>query len=121
MKSLYEQMGGTYRREGDYLIPYVTSPDTFEIGTWGRRRLDYLKTNRRPIYTGLQLSGKLNAHLEEVDCEATEMIDRLIRQMAEREGITEDLKANDQMAWIGAMNNIRNRAEEIIYRELIHN
>ena len=120
MKSLYEQMGGAYRREGDYLIPNVTAPDSPEIGVWGRKRLNFLKEHRHPIYTGLQLSGKLNAHLEAVDREAAELLDRLIRQMSAREGITEELKIRDQMAWIGAMNNIRSRAEEIVTREFIY-
>ena len=120
MKSLYEQMGGAYCREGDYLIPDVVAPESPQIGVWGKRRADYLRNNRHPIYTGLQLSGKLNAHLEAVDREAAELLDRLIRQMAAREGVTEEFKIRDQMAWIGAMNNIRSRAEEIVARELIY-
>ena len=84
------------------------------------RRADYLRRNRRPIYTGLQLAGKLNAHLEEVDRQANEAMELLIRQMAEREGITEQLKAAAQLAWIGAMNNIRQRAEEIVFQEVIY-
>ena len=119
MKSLYEQMGGAYRREGDYLLPDLDAPDSPHIGIWGRKRLNFLKEHRHPIYTGLQLSGKLNAHLEAVDREAAELLDRLIRQMAAREGVTEELKIRDQMAWIGAMNSIRQRVEEIVWQELI--
>ena len=109
----------TYHEENGYLIPDVTAPVGPEIGIWGRRRADYLRKNRRPIYTALQLGGKLNTHLEEVDRQAQEMFDLLISQMVEQEGVTEELKARDQMAWIGSMNNIRQRAEEIVYRELI--
>ena len=83
------------------------------------RRADYLRRNRRPIYTGLQLAGKLNAHLEEVDRQASEMMDLLIRQMAKREGVTEQLRVVDQMAWIGAMNSIRARSKEMVSQELI--
>ena len=104
----------TYHEENGYLIPDVTVPVAPEIGIWGKRRADYLKRNRRPIYTALQLGGKLNAHLEEVDRQAQEMFGLLISQMADREGITEELKARDQMAWIRAMNSIRQRAEEIV-------
>lgn len=121
MKSLYEQMDGTYHREGDYLIPDLIAPDSPQIGTWGRRRLNYLKEHKNPIYTGLLLSGKLNAHLEEADRQANDMLETLICQMAAKEGITEELKARDQMAWVQAMNNIRNRAEEIVYQEYIYN
>ncbi len=110
----------TYHEENGYLIPNVATPESPQIGVWGTRRKEYLRQHRRPIYTALQLAGKLNAHLEEVDRQAQEMCDLLIRQMAEREGFTEGLKANDQMAWIGAMNSIRQRAEEIVYQELIY-
>ena len=121
MKSLYEQFGGTYHQEGDYLIPDLVPPPSPHIGIWGERRRQYLLKNREPIYTGLVLSGKLNAHLEEVNCRAEEMLLQLVDQMAHAEGITEQLKANDQMAWVGAMNNIRARAEEMMYAELIYN
>ena len=109
----------TYHEENGYLIPDVAAPPATKIGVWGTQRKEYLRQHRRPVYTGLQLAGKLNAHLEEVDRQAQEMFDLLISQMADREGITEQLKARDQMAWIGAMNNIRQRAEEIVWQELI--
>ena len=109
----------TYHREGDYLIPDLVAPESPNIGIWGQRRKDYLKKHKDGIYTGLLLSGELNAHLEEADRTASEMVDRLITEMAKREGITEALKASDQMAWVAAMNNIRNRAEEIVKSEVV--
>ena len=121
MKSLYKQLGGTYHREGDYLIPDLVPPPAMRIGIWGERRRQYLLKNREPIYTAMLLSGKLNAHLEEVDSQAEEMLSRLVDQMARAEGITEQLKATDQMAWVGAINNIRARAEEVVHEELIYN
>lgn len=121
MKSLYEQLGGTYHREGDYLAPDLTPPPSLNIGIWGLRRKNYLLKNREPIYTAMLLSGKLNAHLEEVNRQAEEMFFQLVDQMARAESITEQLKDTDQMAWVGAMNNIRARAEEAVYAELIYN
>ena len=119
MKSLYEQLGGTYHQEGDYLIPDLVPPPSPHIGIWGVRRRHYLLKNKEPIYTAMILSGKLNAHLEEVDRQAEEMLFRMVDQMARAEGVTEQLKATDQMAWVGAMSNIRARAEEVVYAELI--
>ena len=121
MKTIYEQHGGTYHREGDYLIPDLVPPPFPHIGIWGERRRQYLLKNREPIYTAMRLSGKLNAHLEEVDRQAEEMLFQLVDQIARAEGVTEQLKAADQMAWVGAMNNIRERAEEVVYAELIYN
>ena len=109
----------TYRQENGYLLANVTVPKEPKVGIWGMRCREYLRNHKRPIYTGLQLSGKLNAYLEEVDRQAGEMMDTLVSQMVQREGVTETLKARDQMAWIGAMNNIRARAEEVVRRELI--
>lgn len=120
MKSLFEELGGTYYREGDYLIPDLIAPEAPQIGIWGRRRRDYLLKNREPIYTGLLLSGNLNAHLEEIDQSASEMYELLIKQMAERDGVTEELKAQNQMQWVQRMNNIQYRAMEIINHELIY-
>ena len=119
MKSLYEELGGTYHQKGDYLIPDLAAPTSPHIGIWGLRRKNYLLKNREPIYTAMLLSGKLNAHLEEVDHKAEEMLFRLVDQIARAEGVTEQLKATDQMAWVGAMNNIRERAEEVVYAKLI--
>ena len=110
----------TYHREGDYLIPDLVAPESPNIGIWGQRRRNYLKTHRSGIYTGMLLGGELNAHLEEADRTASEMVDGLIADMAKREGVTEVLKASDQMAWVAAMNSIRNRAEEIVLRKVVY-
>lgn len=121
MNSFYEELGGTYHQEGDYLIPDLAAPPSPHIGIWGLRRKNYLLKNREPIYNAMLLSGKLNAHLEDVDRQAEEMLFRLVDQMAHAEGVTEQIKATDQMAWVGAMNNIRARVEEVVYAELIYN
>ncbi len=120
-KSLFEQMGGTYRQVGDYLLPNLAVPEEAEqpIGVWGQRRRRYLKKYREPIYMGMLLSGKLNAHLAEIDRSANEMMERLVTELAKRQGVTEQLKADDMMKWVGLMNNIRNQAEEVIWNELI--
>lgn len=121
MKSLYEQLGGTYHRESDYLIPDLVPSPSPRIGIWGEHRRQYLLKNRKPIYTAMLLSDKLNTHLEEVDRQAEEMLFQLVDQMARAEGVTEQIKVTDQMAWVGAMNSIRARAEEVVYAELIYN
>ena len=90
----------TYHSEGDYLLPNVVPPKDPQIGVWGLRRKNYLLKSKKPLYTGMLLSGKLNAHLEEVDRTAGEMLDQLMEEMAKREGVTEALKASDQMAWV---------------------
>lgn len=110
----------TYHTEGDYLLPDVIPLQNPQIGVWGLRRKNYLLKNKKSLYTGMLLRGKLNAHLEEVDRTASEMLDRLIADMAKREGVTEALKAADQMAWVASMNGIRNRAEEIVLREVVY-
>ena len=104
----------TYHWEGDYLIPDLVAPESPMIGIWGERRRRFLRTHRKPLYDGMMMEGRLNAHLLEVDRNAEEMLDRLIVQMAEREGITEARKASDQMAWVQRMNNIRSCVEEIV-------
>ena len=109
----------TYHREGDYLIPDLLPPEAPRIGVWGMRRQNYLLKNKNPIHTGLLLSGKLNAHLEEIDRSASEMYDLLMKQYAEQEGITEQLKAENQMKWVQRLNSIRERVEEIVLSELI--
>ena len=116
----YERMGGTYRQECGYLIPDVVPPETPKIGIWGMRRKRFLKTYKDPIYTGMLLSGTLNAHLEEIDKHAGEILDSIIKQLSDREGITEQLKAMDQLAWVRNMNAIQSQAEEIIYQEWIY-
>ena len=110
----------TYHQEGDYLIPNLIPPKEPRIGVWGRRRKRYLQQYRDPIYTGLLLSGKLKDHLEEIDRAAEEMVDRMVAEMARREGITETLKAEDQMEWVRRMNGIRNAVEEIVLAEVIY-
>ena len=111
----------TYHWEGDYLIPDLIPPESPYIGIWGERRRRFLRTVKRPLYTGMLFSGALNAHLEEIDQTAEEMLDRLTTQMVKREGVTERLKAEDQTAWIQRMNNIRHRAEETVQNDLIEN
>ncbi len=122
MASLFEEMGGTYRQEGDYLIPNLALPeeDTPRFGKYGRQRLSYLREHKKAYYTGLLLDGKLMAHLNEIDEAATSRMELLTKQMAASQGITEALKAQDQMAWVGAMNNIRSAAVDIVLNELIY-
>ncbi len=119
-KSLFERMGGTYRHEGDYLLPNLTVPESTPVGIWGQRRKWYLFEHRNPLYTALLFSGKLYAHLADINHQAQEMFSQLIEQMATREEITEQLKEENQTGWVGKMNNIRNRAEEIIFNEYIY-
>lgn len=119
-KSTFEQMGGTYRQEGDYLLPNLTVPESTPVGIWGQRRKRYLREHRGPLYTALLLGGKLDAHVIKIDQQAQEMLSRLIEQMAGRDGITEQLKENNQMEWVGRMNNIRDRVTELINTELIY-
>lgn len=119
MKSTFEQMGGTYRKEGDYYIPNLIIPESPVLGIWGQRRRRFLKEHRNPIYTGMMLAGTLSDHLTKTDHSAEELFTRLCRQMAEAEQINEELKASNQMVWVGRMNNIRSRATEIVNKELI--
>ena len=109
----------TYHCEGDYLIPDLLPPHSPNIGVWGQRRKRYLQQYHDGIYTGLLLSGKLNAHLEEIDRSANEMFDLLVKQYAAQEGVTEQLKAENQMEWVLRMNGLRQMAEEVIYQDLI--
>ena len=121
MKSLFEKMGGTYRQEGDYLIPNLALPNdgNYEIGKYGRMRLDYLKEHRKILYTNYLMEGTLSKHLSEIDQACNERMEILVPDMAKREGVTEALKASNQMEWVRRMNNIRNRAEEITLREVV--
>lgn len=121
MKSLFEQLGSTYREENGYLIPNLTLPDEeqVEIGLWGQRHLRYIKQHHKARYVNLLTSGKLNEHLADIDNQAEDMFFRLVKQMADREGVTEQLKKDNQMEWVARMNNIRNRATEIINTDLI--
>ena len=110
----------TYHWEGEYLIPDLIAPETPHIGIWGERRRQHLRNHQRPIYDAMLMSGTLNAQLEEVDRAAEEMMDRLMTQIAEREGITEELKAEDQMEWLRRMNSIRNRAKDTLLSEFVY-
>ena len=110
----------TYHREGDYLIPNLVPPPSPKIGIWGMRHRDFLRKYHDGIYTGMLLSGKLNAHLEEIDRSANEMFDLLIKQYAEYEGVSERLKARNQMQWTRQMNSVRDRAIEIVNHDLIY-
>ena len=120
-KSLFEQMGGTYMQQGDYMLPNLILPAEEErpIGIWGKRHVRYLKQYHKVRYFNLLTSGELNCYLTDIDEQAEDMFFRLVKQMAEREGVTEQLKAQNQMEWVGRMNNIRNIAAEIINHELI--
>ena len=119
MKTTFEALGGIYRQEGDYLLPNLEAPESPQIGIWGERRRRYLREHEKAAYTAMLLSGELNAHLEEVDRSASEMFDCLLVQIAAQEGVTEQLKASNQMEWVLQMNNIRNHADEIIRSTLI--
>ena len=123
-KYIYDESNGLwYELQGDYYIPCLTLPTEKEhkpIGLCGQRHKRYLQKHKREVYTTLLVNGKLNSYLADIDEQATTMMFRLIEQMADKEGITEQLKAADQMAWVGAMNNIRNRATEIVNAELIY-
>ena len=122
MKSLFEAMGGTYRQCGDYLIPEIALPntETTHIGKYGRVRHRYLKEHRGVLYNAMILDRTLWNHLSEIDETCQERMDVLILGMKENQGITEELKARDPMAWVGAMNNIRSAAEEILFAEVIY-
>ena len=121
MKSLFEELGGTYRQVGDYLIPDIELPErNYEIGKYGRMRHRYLKEHRKAQYATMVLDGTLYDHLEEVDRICNERMETMVAAMKKQQGITEELKARDQLAWVGAMNNIRNAAEEVIFAEVIY-
>ena len=118
MNTIFEKLGGTYHDENDYLIPNLIPPETPQIGAWGRRYLHHLKTAKRVLYTQLLFSGKLSAHLEEINRHAETMMDQLMTQMAAQEDVTEQLKAENQMEWVQRMNSIRSRAEEAVWADL---
>ena len=119
MQTSFERLGITYRQEGDYLLPNIEVPESPQIGIWGQRRLQYLRTHKRVLYTTMLMGGTLKDHLEEVDQSAEEMFAQLTMQLKAQEGVTEQLKAANQMEWVQRMNSIRNRVSEIVYKELI--
>ena len=121
MKSIFEQSGGVYTMQGDYRFPNLTLPAEEErpISVWGQRRLSYLKHYRKVLYYSLLTSGKLHSHLADIEEEAQSLFSRLVKEYAEKEEVTEQLKATDQMAWVRKMNNIRERATEIVNAEVV--
>ena len=120
-KSLFEQMGGTYTQQGDYVLPNLILPaENQPIGIWGQRHARYLKQHRKILYYNLLTSRKLDSYLADIDKQAEDMFFRLVNEMAKQQGVTEQLKASNQMAWVGKMNAIRKSAMEIINTELIY-
>ena len=116
-KTIFEEMGGTYSQVGDYILPDLKLPAEEKqqsIGVWGQRHKRYLKQNHKVLYMNLLTSGKLNSYLEDIDDQTENIFSRLVKQLAEKEGVTEKLKAENQMEWVGRMNNICNRATEIV-------
>ena len=120
MKSIFEQIGGTYTMQGDCRLPNLTLPaEERHIGVWGQRRLRYLKQHHKVLYYNLLTSGKLHSHLADVEKEAQSLFSRLVKEYAEKEGVTEQLKSIDQMAWVRRMNNICERATEVVNSEVV--
>ena len=121
MKTLFEQYGGTYTMQGDYRLPNLTveEADTRPIGVWGQRRLHYLKHHCKVLYYNLLTSGKLHSHLADIEEQAQDLFSRLVKQYAEKEGITEQLKAIDQIKWVQKMDNIRERVIETVYSDVV--
>lgn len=123
MESIFEQSGGIYTLQGDYRLPNLTLPAEEErpIGVWGQRRLNYLKHHRKVLYYNLLTSSKLHSHLADIEEQAQDLFFRLVKEYAKKEGITEQLKATDQMKWVHRMNTVRGEAIEIILKELVCN
>ena len=122
MKTLYEQLGVTYRKENGHLVPELKLPEqtNYQIGKYGQFYLDYIKNHRRGRYTTLLTEGTLNIQLHEIDLEANEMLDTIIPRLAAERGIDENLKARDILRWVSEMNNIKVCAEEIVFKEVIY-
>ena len=110
----------TYTKQGDYLLPNLEVPETPKVGKFGMLRRSFLRNHRKALYTGMMLTDKLNAHLEQVDMEANRMLEKLVSQMAQEQGVTEELKAENQLTWVTMMNNLRSAAEEVVLKELIY-
>jgi hypothetical protein len=121
-KTIFEEMGGTYVRQGDYYLPCLSLPEEEQkpVGVWGQRHLRYIKEYKRVFYTSLMTSCKLNSYLADIDEQAENMFFQLVKQLAEKENVTEKLKAENQMLWVQKMNSIRNRAIEIVNADLIY-
>ena len=121
-KTIFEKMGGTYTQVGDYLLPDLKLPEEEQqpIGVWGQRHRRYLKDHRRATYAALFTNGKLNSYLADIDRQAEEMFSRLVKQLAEKEGVTEALKAEHLMLWVQKMNSTRNTAMEVVPNDLIY-
>ena len=122
MKSLFEQLGGTYTRQGDYCLPDVCLPPEEErpIGVYGQRRRAYLKEHHRVLYYNLLAAGMLDGHLADIEEQAQELFSRMVKQHAVADGVTEALKADDQMAWVRKMNGIRQQANEVVMQEIVY-
>lgn len=123
VKTIFEKMGGTYTQVGDYYLPDLKLPEEEKqanIGVWGMRYKRFLRENHRVLYANLITSGKLVAYLDDIEQQATAMFLRLVKELADKENVTEELKAADQKLWVQKMNNIRNRATEIVNAELIY-
>ena len=120
-KTIFEQTGGTYTMQGDYCLPDLTLPAEEErlIGVWAQRRRQYLKQHHKILYYNLLTSGKLHSHLADVEEEAQSLFLRLVKEYAENEGVTEQLKAENPLEWVGRMNNIRERVNEVVNAEMI--
>lgn len=120
-KTIFEQLGGTYTMQGDYRLPNLALPPEEErpIGVWGQRRLRYLKQHHKVLYYNLLTSGKLHSHLADTEEQAQQLFLRLVKELAEKEGITEQLKATNPMDWVRQMNNIRERATEVVNAEVV--
>lgn len=121
-KTIFEEMGGNYTQVGDYFLPNLQLPEEEQksIGVWGQRHLRYIRQHKRLLYTNLLTSGKLNSYLADIDEQAEKMFSRLVKQTAEHEGVTEKLKADDQLEWVQRMNNIQSRVMEIVNTDLIY-
>ena len=121
--TLFEQLGGTYTQTGDYLLPDLSLPaekEPVNVGVWALRHKRYLKQHHKVLYYNLLTSGKLDSYLADIEEQAQQLFLRLVKELAEKENVTEELKATDQMLWVQKMNNIRNRATEIVNAELIY-
>lgn len=121
-KTIFEEMGGSYEMQGDYYLPCLSLPEEEQkpVGVWGQRHLRYIKEHKRTLYANLLTSCKLNSYLVDIDEQAEDLFLRLVKQLSEKENVTEKLKAENQMLWVQKMNNIRNRASEAVNTEIVY-